>query len=163
MIALIQRVTSARVEVAGQTVGAIDRGLLALIGVERDDDEASGQRLLERILGYRVFDDRAGKMNVSLAEGGGGLLLVSQFTLAADTRKGRRPSFTKAAPPHRAQGLFDALVALAHTRHQRVATGQFGAAMAVHLVNDGPVTFWLQSGGDGAVPPRLQGRLSGPG
>ncbi len=163
MIALIQRVTSARVEVAGQTVGAIDRGLLALIGVERDDDEASGQRLLERILGYRVFDDRAGKMNVSLAEGGGGLLLVSQFTLAADTRKGRRPSFTKAAPPHRAQGLFDALVALAHTRHQPVATGQFGAAMAVHLVNDGPVTFWLQSGGDGAVPPRLQGRLSGPG
>jgi D-tyrosyl-tRNA(Tyr) deacylase len=145
MIALIQRVTEARVVVAGEVVGAIGRGLLALVAVEPDDSEARAERLLERVLGYRVFPDAEGRMNLGLAEVGGGLLLVSQFTLAADTRKGMRPSFSSAAPPDVGRRLFDHLVARARALHPTVATGRFGAEMAVALVNDGPVTFWLAS------------------
>lgn len=145
MIALIQRVTEARVEVDGTVVGAIGPGLLALVAVEPDDTEAHGARLLERLLGYRVFDDGAGRMNRSLRETGGGLLLVSQFTLAADTRKGMRPSFSSAAPPELGRRLFDDLVARARVAHPQVATGRFGAHMRVHLVNDGPVTIRLEA------------------
>jgi D-tyrosyl-tRNA(Tyr) deacylase len=145
MIALIQRVTEARVVVAGEVVGAIGRGLLALVAVEPEDSEARAERLLERVLGYRVFPDAEGRMNLGLAEVGGGLLLVSQFTLAADTRKGMRPSFSSAAPPDVGRRLFDHLVARARAVHPTVATGRFGAEMAVALVNDGPVTFWLAS------------------
>jgi D-tyrosyl-tRNA(Tyr) deacylase len=145
MIALIQRVTEARVVVAGEVVGAIGRGLLALVAVEPEDSEARAERLLERVLGYRVFPDAEGRMNLGLAEVGGGLLLVSQFTLAADTRKGMRPSFSSAAPPDVGRRLFDHLVARARSLHPTVATGRFGAEMAVALVNDGPVTFWLAS------------------
>lgn len=145
MIALIQRVSNARVEVAGETIGAIGPGLLALIGVRPDDDHASGARLLERLLTYRVFADAAARMNRALSDTGGGLLLVPQFTLAADTRRGTRPGFSTAAPPAQAQALFDGLVAAARARHPQVATGCFGAAMLVSLVNDGPVTFWLES------------------
>jgi D-tyrosyl-tRNA(Tyr) deacylase len=147
MIALIQRVRSARVEVDETIVGAIGQGLLALVAVERGDDGSSAERLLEKLLAYRVFDDAAGKMNRSLREVGGGLLLVSQFTLAADTRKGLRPSFDPAAPPEQARALFEALVERARASHPEVATGRFGAMMQVHLINDGPVTFWLR------VPP----------
>lgn len=145
MIALIQRVTEARVEVDGAIVGAIGPGLLALVAVEPDDTEARGARLLERLLGYRVFDDGEGRMNRSLADIGGGLLLVSQFTLAADTRKGMRPSFSSAAPPELGRRLFDDLVARARAAHPLVATGRFGAHMRVHLVNDGPVTIRLDA------------------
>ena len=144
MIALLQRVASARVEVAGQTVGAIGAGLLVLLGVERGDGDAEAARLAERVLGYRVFEDDAGRMNRSLGETGGGLLVVPQFTLAADTRKGTRASFTPAAPPAEGERLYEAFVARARTAHAEVATGRFGADMQVHLVNDGPVTFWLQ-------------------
>lgn len=147
MIALIQRVRSASVQVDHAIVGAIDQGLLALIAVERGDDERSAERLLDKLLAYRVFDDAEGKMNRSLREVGGGLLLVSQFTLAADTRKGLRPSFDPAAPPDEARARFEALVERARVLHPKVATGCFGAAMQVHLINDGPVTFWLR------VPP----------
>jgi D-aminoacyl-tRNA deacylase len=146
MIGLIQRVTHAEVRVAGNSVGRIDRGLLAFVGVERGDDEASAARLLERMLGYRVFPDQDDKMNLSLVDIGGGLLLVSQFTLAADTRKGTRAGFSTAAAPERARQLFDHLVALARGRHANVATGEFGADMQVSLNNDGPVTFWLKAG-----------------
>jgi D-aminoacyl-tRNA deacylase len=145
MIGLLQRVTSARVEVAGLTVGAIDRGLLVLVGVQRGDDAARAQRLLERLLGYRVFPDREGRMNLSLRDIGGGLLLVPQFTLAADTRKGTRASFTPAAPPELGADLFGALVASARVAHPLVETGRFGADMQVTLVNDGPVTFWIEA------------------
>ena len=145
MIALIQRVNQARVDVDTQTVGAIDAGLLALIGVQPDDGEAQAQRLLERILGYRVFADGEGRMNRSLADTGGGLLLVSQFTLAADTKSGTRPGFSTAAAPEQARVWFDRLVELARARHARVEIGRFGAHMQVHLVNDGPVTFWLEA------------------
>jgi D-tyrosyl-tRNA(Tyr) deacylase len=145
VIGLLQRVTSARVEVAGETVGAIDRGLLVLVGVERCDEAAQAARLLERLLGYRVFPDALGRMNLSLRDIDGGLLLVPQFTLAADTRKGTRASFTPAAPPEQGARLFDHLVILANAAHPRVATGRFGADMQVSLVNDGPVTFWLES------------------
>jgi D-tyrosyl-tRNA(Tyr) deacylase len=145
MIALIQRVTHAKVEVGGQAVGEIGPGLLALVGVRPDDDEASAARLLERLLTYRVFGDEQGRMNRSLVDTGGGLLLVPQFTLAADTRRGTRPGFSTAAPPARAEALFDGLVAAAQARHPRVATGRFGADMQVALLNDGPVTFWLES------------------
>lgn len=145
MIALIQRVSQARVDVDAQTVGAIDAGLLALIGVQPDDGEAQAQRLLERILGYRVFADGEGRMNRSLADTGGGLLLVSQFTLAADTKSGTRPGFSTAAAPEQARVWFDRLVELARARHARVEIGRFGAHMQVHLVNDGPVTFWLEA------------------
>lgn len=145
MIALIQRVTEARVVVAGEVVGSIDRGLLALVAVEPDDTEARAGRLLERVLGYRVFPDAEGRMNLSVTDVGGGLLLVSQFTLAADTRKGMRPSFSSAASPDEGRRLFDHLVQRARAAHPVVATGRFGADMQVSLVNDGPVTFWLTS------------------
>ncbi|AMO79197.1 D-aminoacyl-tRNA deacylase [Pseudomonas citronellolis] len=145
MKGLIQRVSAARVEVDGEIVGAIDQGLLALVGVEPQDDEASAQRLLHKLLNYRVFADIEGKMNLSLGDVGGGLLLVSQFTLAADTRKGLRPSFSSAAPPARGAELFEHLVDQARARHPLVATGRFGANMQVHLVNDGPVTFLLEA------------------
>ncbi len=119
--------------------------MLALIGVQRDDDEARGARLLERVLGYRIFEDEAGRMNRSLADIGGGLLLVPQFTLAADTHKGTRAGFSSAAAPEVARALFEGLVELARQRHADVATGQFGAHMRVALINDGPVTFWLEA------------------
>jgi D-tyrosyl-tRNA(Tyr) deacylase len=145
MIALIQRVSEARVVVGGEVVGAIGRGLLALVAVEQGDTAARADRLLERVLGYRVFPDGEGRMNLGLSDIGGGLLLVSQFTLAADTRKGMRPSFSSAAPPDEGRRLFDHLVERARTAHARVATGRFAADMQVALVNDGPVTFWLTS------------------
>jgi D-tyrosyl-tRNA(Tyr) deacylase len=145
MKGLIQRVRGARVEVDGEIVGAIDHGLLALVGVEPQDDEESVNRLLHKLLNYRVFGDDEGKMNLSLSDVGGGLLLVSQFTLAADTRKGLRPSFSSAAPPARGAALFDLLVEQARERHPLVATGRFGANMQVHLVNDGPVTCLLEA------------------
>ena len=145
MKALIQRVRSARVEVAGDVVGAIDQGLLALVGVEPHDTPASVDKILHKLLNYRVFSDAAGKMNLSLSDVGGGLLLVSQFTLAADTKSGLRPSFTRAAPPVLGAQLFDLLVTQARAKHAQVATGQFGADMQVHLINDGPVTFLLES------------------
>ncbi|MEW5757646.1 MAG: D-aminoacyl-tRNA deacylase [Pseudomonadota bacterium] len=146
MIGLLQRVTEARVVVDGQTVGAIAQGLLVLIGVEKNDTEAQADRLLERLLGYRVFADAEGKMNLSLRDIRGGLLLVPQFTLPADTRKGTRPSFSAAAPPEHGKHLFDYLVTQARAQHAAVATGVFGADMQVTLTNDGPVTFWLQVG-----------------
>jgi D-tyrosyl-tRNA(Tyr) deacylase len=145
MIALIQRVTEARVEVDGETVGAIGPGLLALVAVEPGDDEPRIARMVERLLGYRVFADEAGRMNRSLAEVGGALLLVSQFTLAADTGKGMRPSFTSAASPEEGRRGFDRLVEACRARHPVVETGRFGAHMMVSLRNDGPVTFWLRS------------------
>jgi D-tyrosyl-tRNA(Tyr) deacylase len=143
MIALIQRVTRAQVDVAGETVGKIGAGLLALVAVQPADGEPQAERMVERLLGYRVFSDEAGKMNRSLSDTNGGLLLVSQFTLAADTAKGMRPSFTSAAPPEHGRKWFDRLVELARNRHSTVEIGQFGAHMEVSLVNDGPVTFWL--------------------
>jgi D-aminoacyl-tRNA deacylase len=145
VIGLLQRVTSARVEVAGETVGAIDRGLLVLVGVQRGDEAAQAARLLERLLGYRVFPDAQGRMNLSLRDVAGGLLLVPQFTLAADTRKGTRASFTSAAPPGLGADLFDHLLTLARLSHSPVAAGRFGADMQVSLVNDGPVTFWIET------------------
>jgi len=144
MIGLLQRVSEARVTVDGEIVGEIDAGLLVLVGVERGDDEAQAERLLERLLSYRVFADAEGKMNLSLRDLGGGLLLVPQFTLAADTCKGMRPSFTPAAPPAEGERLFNVLTVLARQQHTRVATGRFGAHMQVSLINDGPVTFWLR-------------------
>ena len=145
MLALIQRVTSASVAVDGTVIGAIGPGLLALVAVEPGDTDALIQRMAERLLGYRVFADAEGRMNRSLADTGGGLLLVSQFTLAADTRRGMRPSFTTAAPPAEAERGFDRLVALCRQRHPPgVETGRFGAHMVVSLVNDGPVTFLLR-------------------
>lgn len=147
MIALIQRVLKASVTVGGQMVGEIGPGVLALIAVERDDTEAQADRLLDRLLGYRIFADTEGRMNCSVVETGGGLLLVSQFTLAADTAKGMRPSFTPAAAPDLGRRLFEYLVAQARRRHAPVASGRFGADMQVTLVNDGPVTFLLK------VPP----------
>ena len=145
MKALIQRVRCARVEVAGEVVGAIDQGLLALVGVEPQDTCTSVEKILHKLLNYRVFSDAAGKMNLSLSDVGGGLLLVSQFTLAADTKSGLRPSFTRAAPPALGAELFELLVTQARAKHPQVATGQFGADMQVHLINDGPVTFLLES------------------
>lgn len=145
MIALIQRVREARVDVAGEAVGAIGPGVLALVAVVPDDTEARAARLLERILGYRIFGDEAGRMNRSLRDVGGGLLLVSQFTLAADSASGTRPGFSTAAPPELGRRLFEHLVGLARAAHPTVATGRFGADMQVALVNDGPVTFWLES------------------
>jgi D-aminoacyl-tRNA deacylase len=146
MIGLIQRVSEASVVVEGRTVGRIGRGLLVLIGVEKHDDETTAKRLLERLLGYRVFPDAAGKMNLSLTDIGGELLLVPQFTLAADTHKGTRPSFSSAATPELGVALFEYFVARARASHSKVATGVFGADMKVSLINDGPVTFWLQVG-----------------
>ena len=143
MIALIQRVTEARVEVAGQTVGAIGRGILALVGVERGDGEAQAERLAERVLGYRIFPDADGRMNLSLLEIRGELLAVPQFTLTADTKQGMRPGFSAAAPPGQGERLFAYLVEMLN-RKIRTNAGKFGADMKVSLVNDGPVTFWLQ-------------------
>ncbi|HHB13384.1 MAG TPA: D-tyrosyl-tRNA(Tyr) deacylase [Chromatiales bacterium] len=145
MIGLLQRVTTASVTVEGETVGEIGRGILVLVGVQKGDDERRADRLLERLLGYRVFPDEAGRMNLSLRDIGGGLLLVPQFTLAADTRKGTRAGFSTAAPPEEGRRLFDHLLQRAHEAHAPVASGRFGADMQVALVNDGPVTFWLES------------------
>lgn len=145
MIGLLQRVAEARVEVGGDLVGTIGPGLLVLVGVERGDGETQADRLLERLLGYRVFADAEGKMNLSVREIGGGLLLVPQFTLAADTGKGMRPSFTPAASPTEGERLFGYLVEQARHRHAPVAIGRFGAHMRVSLTNDGPVTFWLRA------------------
>lgn len=145
MIALIQRVSEARVDVDDRCTGAIGPGLLALIGVQPDDGPAQVERLLQKLLGYRVFADAQGRMNLALKDTGGGLLLVPQFTLAADTGSGLRPSFSTAAPPELGRQRFDELLAQARLRHPRVETGEFGAHMRVSLVNDGPVTFWLQS------------------
>lgn len=144
MIALIQRVTRASVEVDNRIIGQIDQGLLAFIGVERGDSDAVAERLLQRIIGYRIFEDNAGKMNRSLAAIKGGLLLVPQFTLAANTNSGMRPSFSTAAPPAEGERLFEHLLSRAQMCHPDVATGRFGADMQVSLINDGPVTFWLQ-------------------
>lgn len=144
MIALLQRVSEARVEVAGEVVGAIGTGLLVFFCAEPDDTEALAQRMLTKVLKMRVFADAQGKMNRSVQDVAGGLLLVSQFTLAADTRSGNRPGFSGAAPPELGEALFDHLVALARAQHPLVATGRFAADMKVHLVNDGPITIPLQ-------------------
>lgn len=144
MIGLLQRVTQASVTVDNAVVGQIGKGLLVLVGVQKHDTEQSAARLLERLLGYRVFPDEQGKMNLALNDINGGLLLVPQFTLAADTKKGMRPSFSSAAPPLQGEQLFSLLVELAKHQYQDVATGVFGADMQVALVNDGPVTFILE-------------------
>lgn len=141
MIGLLQRVSRAQVVVDGHSVGKIAQGLLVLVGIQPQDDTHSAQRLLERLLGYRVFADANGKMNLSVADVKGGLLLVPQFTLAADTKKGMRPSFSAAAPPQLGEQLFNELVSLARRQHGEVASGRFGADMQVSLTNDGPVTF----------------------
>ena len=147
MIGLLQRVTSASVMVDGETIGEIGRGLLVLVGVQHGDSPAQAKRLLERLLAYRVFPDDQGRMNLDLRQADGGLLLVPQFTLAADTRRGNRPGFSRAAAPEAGAALFDELVELARESWPRVGSGRFGANMQVALVNDGPVTFWLE------VPP----------
>jgi len=144
LIALIQRVTRASVSVGDETVGSVGRGILALVGVERDDTEAEAARLAERVLGYRIFPDEAGRMNLSLLDIEGKLLAVPQFTLVADTKKGSRPGFSSGASPEQGLALFERFVAEAR-RSVPVETGRFGADMQVSLVNDGPVTFWLQA------------------
>jgi len=144
LIALIQRVTRASVVVDHQTIGEIEQGILALIGVEKGDSEATADRLLQRIIGYRIFEDSEGKMNRSLTDISGGLLLIPQFTLAADTNSGKRPSFSSAAPPAEGERLFNYLVSQARIDYSDVGSGVFGADMQVSLVNNGPVTFWLQ-------------------
>lgn len=145
MIGLLQRVSGARVVVDGAVIGAIDAGLMVLVCAERGDTEKEADALLTKLLSYRVFSDAAGKMNRSVTDVGGGLLLVPQFTLAADTKSGTRPSFTPAASPQDGLRLFDHFVRQARLKHPIVATGQFGADMKVSLTNDGPVTFWLQT------------------
>lgn len=145
MIGMLQRVAEASVDIGTQRVASIGLGLLVLVGVRPSDNEPSALRLLDRLLQYRVFADEAGKMNLSLAQIQGDLLLVPQFTLAADTHKGLRPGFSTAAPPEQGRQLFDTLVQAARARHGRVETGVFGAHMRVSLTNDGPVTFWLES------------------
>lgn len=147
MIALLQRVTQAEVRVAGETIGAIGPGVLALWGVEKGDTARGAERLVRRVLGYRIFSDENGRMNRSVTDINGGLLMVPQFTLAADTHKGTRPSFTPAATPEEGRKLFTHAVTFARGTHPEVASGEFGADMAVSLTNDGPVTFWL------SVPP----------
>lgn len=146
MIALLQRVTQAHVDVAGIRIATIGAGLLSFIAVERGDSEHAAERLLERLLGYRVFADTTGRMSLSLADTGGDLLLVPQFTLAADTRKGTRPSFTPAASPELGRQLFTYFCTAAQCRHGTVQMGQFAADMQVTLTNDGPVSFWLHAG-----------------
>ena len=146
MIGLLQRVTGASVEVDGRSIAAIGAGLLVLVAVERGDDEATAARLLDRLLNYRVFADAQGRMNRSVTEVGGALLLVPQFTLAADTEKGLRPGFSRAADPADAERLFARLAGLARERMPAAQAGQFGAHMQVSLVNDGPVTFWIRVG-----------------
>ncbi len=145
MRAVIQRVSSASVAVDGECIASIGRGLLVLLGLERPDDLASGRRMLDRLLAYRVFSDDQGRMNRSVVDIGGGVLLISQFTLAADTRKGRRPGFSAALPPEEAAALYQHLLAELRERHPLVGAGEFGADMQVSLVNDGPVTFVLES------------------
>ena len=144
MKGLLQRVKGARVEVGGEIVGSIDQGVLVLLAVEPDDTPAHAAKMLHKLLNYRVFSDAEGKMNLSLKDIGGGLLLVSQFTLAADTKSGLRPSFSTAAPPAMAEAMFEHVLAEAKRLHPTVESGRFGADMQVHLVNDGPVTFLLQ-------------------
>ena len=145
MIGLLQRVTRAEVHVENRSIARIGSGLLVLVGVQKGDDPVRCDRLLDRLLGYRVFDDPAGKMNLSLLETGGGLLLVPQFTLAADTRKGRRPGFSTAAAPEDGARLFAHMLEQAGQRVAHLQSGMFGADMQLSLVNDGPVTFWLQT------------------
>jgi len=145
VIGLLQRVAQASVQVEGESIAAIDRGILALVCAEPGDNKQSAERLLNRLLGYRVFPDAQDKMNLSVQDIGGGLLLVPQFTLAADTSKGMRPGFSRAAEPQAASSLFEQLVARARTLHSPVETGRFGTPMRVSLVNDGPVTFWLRA------------------
>ncbi|WP_455376117.1 D-aminoacyl-tRNA deacylase [Kaarinaea lacus] len=145
MIGLLQRVSQASVTVDNEVVGQIDAGLLVLVGVQKHDTDQSAARLIERLLGYRVFPDNEGKMNLGLQDIKGGLLLVPQFTLAADTKKGMRPSFSSAAPPQMGEEFFNKLVEMARQQHQDVATGVFGADMQVALVNDGPVTFIIET------------------
>lgn len=145
MIGLVQRVLNAKVTVAGTQVAAIERGSLVLLGVQRDDTDRDAERLIDRLLKYRLFDDGSGKMNLNLLQIGGELLLVPQFTLAADTKQGLRPGFGAAAAPELGRRLYDHVVALARNAPLRVASGRFGAHMQVSLVNDGPVTFWLES------------------
>ena len=144
MIGLLQRVSRARVTVDGEETGAIERGLMVLVAVQRDDGPAEAERLAERLLSYRVFEDDSGKMNLNVTQIDGGLLLVPQFTLAATTSKGNRPSFSRAASPEQGQALFDACVQAARAHWTRVETGRFGANMDVELLNQGPVTFWLE-------------------
>ena len=145
MIALIQRVAEARVEVDGQVLGAIGRGILALVGVERGDTQVQAERLVERVLGYRIFPDAEGRMNLSLLDIQGELLAVPQFTLAADTKKGTRPGFSSAAAADEGVRLFESFVEISRGKIPETKTGRFGADMKVSLVNDGPVTFWLQT------------------
>ncbi len=145
MIGLLQRVTQARVNIDGEIVASIDAGVLVLVGIERVDGESQAHRLLERLLGYRIFEDHEGKMNLSLRDIHGGLLLVPQFTLAANTHKGMRPSFSPAASTAEGRRLYQMLVDMARREHNPVASGRFGANMQVTLVNDGPATFWLQA------------------
>lgn len=144
MRALLQRVSQASVSVAGETVGAIGPGMLVLLGLDRSDDRAVAERMIDKLLGWRMFADSEGRMNSSIVDTGGGILLVSQFTLSADTRKGLRPSFSSAMPPGEAQALYDDLLTTLQARHAPVAAGRFGADMQVALVNDGPVTFLLE-------------------
>ena len=145
MLALIQRVTSASVAVEDRVIGAINRGLLVFLAVQREDTQVQARALVKKLLGYRIFPDDQGKMNLSVAQVSGAVLVVSQFTLAADTRKGMRPSFTSAAPPGQAQALYREFVACLRASHPAVATGEFAADMSVELVNDGPVTFLLST------------------
>jgi len=145
VIAFLQRVTHASVSVEGELVGRIGPGLMVLVGVRRDDDEARAARLAERVLAYRVFSDVQGRMNLDLRQAGGGLLLVPQFTLAADTRRGNRPGFSYAAPAGRARELFLHMLETARRKYDPVESGRFGADMQVELVNDGPVSFWLEA------------------
>lgn len=147
MIALLQRVTEARVDIAGKTVGSIQQGLLVLLGIERDDQANDVSKLAQRVAQYRLFSDTDGKMNLSVSDISGSVLVVSQFTLAADTNTGRRPSFSSAAPPAQAEPLYQQFVAALQQLGIRVATGEFGADMQVNLTNDGPVTFLLHSKG----------------
>jgi len=145
VIGLLQRVSCARVEVQSQTIAQINTGILVFIGIEKDDTRAKAERLLQRLLGYRIFPDETGKMNLSLMDIQGGLLLVPQFTLPADTKKGMRPSFSSAAAAETGVELFDYILSLAKSRYPHVQAGKFGAEMQVYLVNDGPVTFWLKT------------------
>ncbi|QNP21447.1 D-aminoacyl-tRNA deacylase [Providencia rettgeri] len=144
MIALIQRVTHASVAVDQKIVGQINAGLLVLLGVEKDDDEQKAKRLCEKVLGYRIFSDEQGKMNLNVQQAGGSLLVISQFTLAADTKKGMRPSFSGGAEPERADALYQYFVEQSRQQGVETQTGEFAADMQVNLTNDGPVTFWLQ-------------------
>ena len=145
MIGLLQRVNSASVSVQGERIAGIGRGLLVLLAVEKYDTERDAERMVERLLGYRVFSDAEDKMNLSVQDIGGKVLLVPQFTLAADTQRGMRPSFSAAASPEKGAELFDRVVDIMSRRTGKVATGRFGADMEVELINDGPVTFWLQT------------------